>query len=79
MAKKLFGTDGIRAVAGQYPLDPTTITALGVALADDLIRQKLADKPVLIGMDTRESGPEIVARLAEGLARRGVRYSSRAC
>jgi phosphoglucosamine mutase len=72
MAKKLFGTDGIRAVAGQYPLDPPTITALGVALADDLIRQNLADKTVLIGMDTRESGPEIVARLAEGLSRRGV-------
>lgn len=71
MAKRLFGTDGIRGVAGESPLDPLTITALGIALADDLKRQRLGDKPVLVGMDTRESGPGIVARLAEGLARRG--------
>ena len=31
--RKLFGTDGIRAVAGQSPLDPRTIYAVGVALA----------------------------------------------
>jgi phosphoglucosamine mutase len=73
MAKRLFGTDGIRGVAGEPPLDPKTVTAVGIALADDLIRQELADKPVLAGMDTRESGPEIVARLADGMARRGVR------
>jgi phosphoglucosamine mutase len=72
MAKKLFGTDGIRGVAGEPPLDPRTVTALGIALADDLIRQGLADKPVLVGMDTRESGPALAARLAEGMARRGV-------
>jgi phosphoglucosamine mutase len=72
MAKKLFGTDGIRGVAGEMPLDPRTVTALGVALADDLIRQGLGAKPVLLGMDTRESGPALAARLADGLARRGV-------
>jgi phosphoglucosamine mutase len=31
--KKLFGTDGIRAIAGQSPLDAATIYAIGVALA----------------------------------------------
>jgi phosphoglucosamine mutase len=72
MAKRLFGTDGIRGVAGQPPLDPATITALGIALGSDLVRQGVAGKPVLVGMDTRESGPEIVARLAEGLSQRGV-------
>ena len=51
----------------QPPLDPVTVTALGVALAEDLHHQKLASKPVLIGMDTRESGPWIAAELAAGL------------
>lgn len=73
MAKQLFGTDGIRGVAGTSPLDPATVTALGIALGDDLQRRNLGDKPVLVGMDTRESGPAIAAQLAAGLARTGVR------
>jgi phosphoglucosamine mutase len=72
MGKRLFGTDGIRGVAGEPPLDPQTVTALGIALGADLDRQGLAGKPVLIGMDTRESGPGIAAQLAEGMARQGV-------
>ena len=72
MAKQLFGTDGIRGVAGVPPLDPVTVTALGVALGGDLVRRGLASKPVLIGMDTRESGPAIATCLADGLARTGV-------
>ena len=49
--KKLFGTDGIRAVAGQSPLDPATVYAVGRALA-----HHLGQSPrVLLGMDTRES------------------------
>jgi phosphoglucosamine mutase len=73
MAKRLFGTDGIRGRAGQAPLDPRTVTALGIALAEDLKRQELVTMPVLIGMDTRESGPAIAAELADGLRRGGVR------
>ena len=72
MGKRLFGTDGIRGVAGEPPLDPKTVAALGVALGDDLHRQGLGAKPVLIGMDTRESGPAIAAQLADGLGRAGV-------
>jgi phosphoglucosamine mutase len=72
MAKKLFGTDGIRGVAGQPPLDPFTITALGLALADDLKRHDLAGLPVLLGMDTRESGPAIAAQLAASLSCGGI-------
>jgi phosphoglucosamine mutase len=72
MAKKLFGTDGIRGVAGDPPLDPRTITALGIALGGDLKRRGLAANPVLLGMDTRESGLGIAAQLAEGLRRSGV-------
>lgn len=73
MAKKLFGTDGIRGTAGQPPLDPRTVTALGMALGEDLAHMNLASLPVLIGMDTRESGPVIAAHLAEGLRRKGLR------
>jgi phosphoglucosamine mutase len=73
MGKRLFGTDGIRGVAGEPPLDAQTVTALGIALGDDLRRQELASKPVLIGMDTRESGPLIAAQLASGLMERGIR------
>src|SRR5580698_7818348 len=72
MAKQLFGTDGIRGVAGNPPLDPRTIAALGIALGRDLVRRGLGTNPVLIGMDTRESGPGIAAQLAEGLKRSGV-------
>jgi phosphoglucosamine mutase len=72
MAKRLFGTDGIRGAAGEPPLDPKTVTALGIALGDDLFRQGRGAEPVLIGMDTRESGPVIAAQLAEGLGRSGV-------
>jgi phosphoglucosamine mutase len=71
MGKRLFGTDGIRGAAGEPPLDAATVTALGIALGDDLQRQGLAAHPVFIGMDTRESGPVIAAQLAAGLAQRG--------
>jgi phosphoglucosamine mutase len=72
MAKRYFGTDGIRGVAGVPPLDPKTVTALGIALGTDLHHQGVASKPVLLGMDTRESGPAIAAQLASGLQKSGV-------
>src|SRR5450432_3349217 len=56
MSRKLFGTDGIRGVAGEPPLDEATVSAFGFALGKDL-REHVGDSPVvLIGMDTRESG-----------------------
>lgn len=72
MGRKLFGTDGVRGVAGKPPLDPATISALGMALAEALTGDGLGESPVLIGMDTRESGPWIAAQLSEGLAARGI-------
>jgi phosphoglucosamine mutase len=61
--KKLFGTDGIRAVAGQSPLDTRTVYAVGLALA-----HHLGQSPrVLLGMDTRESSTWIAATLTAGL------------
>ena len=70
MAKKYFGTDGIRGVAGRPPLDDATVYAVGAALAGSF--EKSAQAPrVLIGMDTRESGPGIAALLAGGLKQTG--------
>ncbi|HEX3851031.1 MAG TPA: phosphoglucosamine mutase [Polyangiaceae bacterium] len=68
--RKLFGTDGIRAVAGEPPLDAKTIHAVGVALARNLAEN---GKPVrlVLGMDTRESGPWITSTLIAGLREGG--------
>ena len=70
--RKLFGTDGMRGVAGKPPLDPATTFAVGVALAK-WIGQHHLDPEVVIGMDTRESGPGIAAHVAGGLEKNGVR------
>ncbi len=66
MKKKLFGTDGVRAVAGAFPLDPPTIARLGTALAELLERKGLGTR-VLVGRDTRESGPWMERALARGV------------
>ncbi|MBI3470900.1 MAG: phosphoglucosamine mutase, partial [Candidatus Solibacter usitatus] len=71
MGKQLFGTDGIRGVAGQPPLDPATVHAFGISLG--AVAKKLSPEPVvLIGADTRESSSWIAAQVAGGLAREGV-------
>src|ERR1700685_3153739 len=70
MAKELFGTDGIRGEPGKAPLDDATLYATGRALGGYLTLQHPAAR-VLIGMDTRESGPHIAALLAAGLRTAG--------
>jgi phosphoglucosamine mutase len=76
-ARKLFGTDGIRAVAGENPLDATTIFACGLALGHSLRNSVPGSLPkVLLGRDTRESSPWIAATLAAGLSETGVRVES---
>jgi len=69
--RKLFGTDGIRGVAGQYPLDRKTTTIIGQALGHYLI-QKNKRAQVVIGEDTRESSRWIAECVAAGLAHSGV-------
>jgi phosphoglucosamine mutase len=65
--KKLFGTDGVRGVAGEV-LTAELATALGHAAAETLA----ADRPqVLIVRDTRDSGPMLEAALAAGIAQGG--------
>lgn len=74
MAKQLFGTDGIRGIPGQSPLDDATLERVGQALGQHTVAEStagLARPRVLIGRDTRESGPHIAERIAEGLAAAG--------
>jgi phosphoglucosamine mutase len=73
--RKLFGTDGIRAVAGEYPLDANTIFACGLALGHTL-RKTTVEPRVILGRDTRASSPWIAAVLAAGLYETGTRVES---
>jgi len=68
--KALFGTDGIRGEAGQFPLDPATITAIGFSLASHLAASGAQPK-IITGRDTRESGASIEEALIEGASRAG--------
>ena len=80
-ANQLFGTDGIRGVPGEYPLDDATLERVGAALGQYLAGHSSAGRAgasgngsgprVLIGRDTRESGPHIEERIARGLAALG--------
>jgi phosphoglucosamine mutase len=73
--KKLFGTDGIRGVAGVSPLDVPTIYSIGLALAHSLARKESSPR-VLLGMDTRESSGWIGATLTAGLTAGGALVES---
>jgi len=67
-----FGTDGIRGIAGQYPLDPPTVLRIGRAIGEWL-RAKTGDTGrVLIGRDTRISGHMLLHTLAGGLLAEGI-------
>lgn len=66
-ARQLFGTDGIRGVAGEFPLTAESTFLIGRALGHDLAKSN--PKPrVVIGQDTRESSRWIADRIALGLA-----------
>jgi phosphoglucosamine mutase len=58
---KLFGTDGIRARAGEFPLNAAAIVAIGQAIGERL------GGPLLVGQDTRLSSPWILGLLESGL------------
>ena len=72
--KRLFGTDGVRGKAGEYPLDHETVARLGAAL----VRAMRGDGPIegrplrfIIGRDTRESGDWIERELGRGVHAEG--------
>jgi phosphoglucosamine mutase len=73
--RQLFGTDGIRGVAGQFPLTAESTFLIGRALGHDLIRVTPRAQAVL-GQDTRESSGWIADRVAAGLAAVGVEVHS---
>jgi phosphoglucosamine mutase len=78
--RQLFGTDGIRGIAGTPPLDTTTVYAVGLALAHQLrpgaLQSGIVGPRVILGRDTRESSPWIANLLAAGLRAGGAEVES---
>lgn len=74
--KKLFGTDGIRGTANQFPMTPETVVRIGQAIGVILNRQSREGlsplKKVVIGKDTRLSGYMIEQALSSGLNSMGI-------
>jgi phosphoglucosamine mutase len=78
MARKYFGTDGVRGLVGEAPITPDFVMRLGYAagkvFANSRVRaNKAIDRPtVLIGKDTRISGYMLEAALESGFSAAGV-------
>ena len=76
MSERLFGTDGVRGIPGKEPLTPATVAALGYHAAKFFLQQageRAPENPfIVVGRDTRRSGPALQAALAEGFAAAGV-------
>ena len=69
--RNYFGTDGVRAVAGEHPLTVSWVMELGAA-AGEVMKRRNPRASVVIGKDTRQSGDMLEAALAAGLTSRGV-------
>lgn len=69
MGRELFGTDGVRGLAGQYPLNSEGAYRIGMAVGSQFAKE---GEKVVIGWDTRESSTEIVSNLSKGLQAVGV-------
>ena len=74
-SRQLFGTDGIRGVAGDFPLTRESTFCIGRALGHDLLRSNPTPR-VVIGQDTRESSRWIADSVAAGLMSCGVAVRS---
>ncbi|MCI0414334.1 phosphoglucosamine mutase [bacterium] len=68
--RKLFGTDGLRGAAGEFPLDNATVELLGRILYF-LLSEKEVEPVLIVGRDTRDSGPAITSALCLGFSRAG--------
>jgi phosphoglucosamine mutase len=73
--RKLFGTDGIRGVAGEFPLTTESTYLIGRALGHDL-KKTNSRASVVMGQDTRESSRWIADRVTLGLASAGCEVHS---
>ncbi len=75
-SRKLFGTDGMRGVAGRYPLDPGTVLKVGRSLGNLLCQMNgTGQSQAILGEDTRESSRWISEALAAGVKASGARLS----
>lgn len=74
--QKLFGTDGIRGKAGEFPLNSSTIRTVGRSLAFHLTKRLGRSPSILLGRDSRESGPWVEKELSLGLTESGAHCSS---
>ena len=72
MARKYFGTDGIRGRVGEGHINPEFVLKLGWAAGRVLGNGEGQGGKVLIGKDTRISGYMFEAALEAGLAAAGV-------
>ena len=71
----LFGTDGVRGRAGEYPLDHATVARIGAALVRAM-RPDVRPLRLIVGRDTRESGEWIEQELARGAGSVGATVTS---
>ena len=71
MGERLFGTDGIRGVANQFPITPEVALQLGRAVARALEAARPGKHKVVIGKDTRVSGSMLETALTSGLVSEG--------
>lgn len=74
--KKLFGTDGIRGLAGEFPLDEPTVSVIGASLASRMAANLGRHPRFVIGRDTRESGRWIEEAFAAGVGAENAACSS---
>ena len=73
MARKYFGTDGIRGEVGQFPITPDFVMKLGCAFGRALVKADAGHTPtVIIGKDTRISGYMLETALVAGFTAAGV-------
>jgi phosphoglucosamine mutase len=72
---RLFGTDGVRGKAGEFPLDRETVARLGAALVRAM-RVEGRQLRFIAGRDTRESGDWIERELARGVRAEGAYITS---
>jgi phosphoglucosamine mutase len=69
---RVFGTDGIRGTANLGPMSPEVALAVGRALVEVLKPERVSPQPsVVIGRDTRLSGPMLEAALSAGICSAG--------
>jgi phosphoglucosamine mutase len=73
--RQLFGTDGIRGLAGEFPLTAESTFLIGGALGHDLVRTDPHAR-VVIGQDTRESSAWIADQVMLGLVSSGCEVES---